>query len=360
MIPVNRPFLPPFDEVVELLRESWDRALLTNNGPFVRHLEQELKTSLGLEQFVFLANGTLALQLAIKALDLEGEVITTPFSYVASTSSIVWENCTPVFADIDPLTLNIDPASVESMVTDRSKAILATHVYGNPCDIDALQKVADKYDLRVIYDASHCFGSMYKGESVLNFGDLSTVSFHATKLFHTVEGGGIATRSAELIERLEYMRNFGHDGPLRFNGIGINAKNSEMHAAVGIANLKYIQSILAKRKSDSDLYDQHISKDVKRPSIQPHGETNKSYYPIILKDEAECIKVQSGLEAIEVQSRRYFYPLLCDLPYTAQNLRSCKVASEISPKILCLPLYFDLEASEIVSIASKINELIDR
>ncbi|HWV71003.1 MAG TPA: aminotransferase class I/II-fold pyridoxal phosphate-dependent enzyme, partial [Pseudosphingobacterium sp.] len=209
MIFVTKPFLPPVEEYMSYVKDIWDRQWLTNNGPLVNHLELRLKEYLGTKHFLFVNNGTIALQIAIKALGLTGEIITTPLSFVATSSTIAWENCTPVFVDVDPNTLNIDPNKIEQAITSKTTGILATHVYGNPCDIDSVQKIADKYQLKVIFDAAHCFDTLYKGQSVFNFGDISTVSFHATKVFHTIEGGGIFSSSAELLKRIAYMRNFG-------------------------------------------------------------------------------------------------------------------------------------------------------
>jgi dTDP-4-amino-4,6-dideoxygalactose transaminase len=239
MIPVTKPFSPPIAEYTKLLEGVWERHWFTNNGPLVNELELQLKTYLNLPHLLFLNNGTIALQIAIKALELKGDIITTPFSYVATTSSIVWEGCNPVFVDIDPQTLNIDPTKIEAAIKPNTTAILATHVYGNPCDIDAIQKIADKYKLKVIYDAAHCFGTLYKGKSVFAYGDISTTSFHSTKLFHTVEGGAVFTMNPDLLKKLSYLRNFGHEGPEHFAEVGINGKNSEFHAAMGLCNLKY-------------------------------------------------------------------------------------------------------------------------
>src|SRR5690606_11269120 len=213
MIPVTKPFLPPREEYDRYLEGIWKRNYLTNNGPLVNEFELRLKEYLEIKHLLYLSNGTIALQLAIKALDLKGEIITTPFSYVATTSSIVWEGCTPVFVDIESRSYNIDPTKIEHAVTSNTSAILATHCFGNPCKIDQIQEIADRHRLKVIYDAAHCFGTKYKGRSVFDFGDVSTTSFHSTKLFHTVEGGAVFTKDPELLKKMAYMRNFGHDGP---------------------------------------------------------------------------------------------------------------------------------------------------
>lgn len=282
MIPVTKPFMPPKKEYEDYLKGIWEREYITNNGPLVRQLEAKLKEYLNTKNVLFTSNGTIALQIAIKALDLKGEIITTPFSYVATTSSIVWEGCTPVFVDIEPNTLNINPALIEASITEKTSGILATHVFGNPCDIDSIKSIADKYNLKVIYDAAHCFGSLYKDKSVFEYGDISTASFHATKLFHTVEGGGIFSDDDELIQKMEYMRNFGHAGFGKFNGIGINGKNSEFHAAMGLCNLNFMNEVLEKRKHQCLRYDDLLQNiPLKRISIENDALWNYSYYPVI-------------------------------------------------------------------------------
>ncbi|MBC7902881.1 MAG: DegT/DnrJ/EryC1/StrS family aminotransferase, partial [Gemmatimonadaceae bacterium] len=248
MIDITRPFLPPIEEYQEYVKGIWGRNWLTNNGPLVNELELRLKHHLNVDHMLYLNNGTIALQIAIKALSLKGEVITTPFSYIATTSSIVWEGCKPVFVDIDADTLNIDSSKIEAAVTEHTSAIVATHTYGNPCDVEKIEAIALKYNLKVIYDAAHCFGTKFKGRTLFDFGDVSTTSFHATKLFHTIEGGAVFTRNPDVLRRMAYMRNFGHNGPKDFADIGINGKNSELHAAMGLVNLKYIEDIQKSRK----------------------------------------------------------------------------------------------------------------
>ena len=278
MIPVTKPFLPPKEEVFQLLEDVWQRQWLTNNGPLVNELELKLKEYLGLPHMLFLSNGTIALQIAIKALGLKGEIITTPFSYVATTSSIIWEGCTPVFVDIDEHTLNINPELIEAAITPATSAILATHVFGNPCDIDRIQEIADKHQLKVIYDAAHCFGTTYKGSSVFAYGDISTASFHATKLFHTVEGGAVFCQDPDLLKKMSFLRNFGHHGPDNFAETGINGKNSEFHAAMGLVNLKYIHAILKHRKTLVQHYNSWLSREgIGRPSIQNGAQYNYAY-----------------------------------------------------------------------------------
>jgi len=346
MIPVTKPFLPPIEEYHEYLDGIWERNWLTNNGPLVNGLELKLKDYLGVENLLFVTNGTIALQIAIKALGLKGEIITTPFSYVATTSSIVWENCTPVFVDIDRGNFNINPQLIEAAITEKTSGILATHVYGNPCDIDAIDMVAKKHNLKVIYDAAHCFGTKYKGESVLNYGDISTISFHATKLFHTTEGGAVVTKNPEILKRLALLRNFGHNGPGAFDGVGINGKNSELHAAMGLANLKYADIILSKRKVDYVIYNKWLNKlNLHQPIIAEESNFNYAYYPIVFDSEKDCKNVFNSLEKEAIYARRYFYPLLTDLDYV--NNGNFPIAENIAKKVLCLPLYYELTTLEI-------------
>jgi dTDP-4-amino-4,6-dideoxygalactose transaminase len=251
------------------------------------------------------------LQIAIKALDLKGEIITTPFSYVATTSSIVWEGCEPIFVDIDQETLNIDPSKIEAAITGKTTAILATHCFGNACDIDAIDTIAKKHNLKVIYDAAHCFGTKYNGKSIFEYGDISTSSLHATKLMHSVEGGLVVTKDAELLKKMAYMRNFGHDGPEKFNGVGINGKNSEFHAAMGLAVLYDIDLILEKREEQSVFYDQKLmNMSVGKQKIEEGCSFNFAYYPIIFESEEICLASKEALEVNEIFPRRYFYPSL--------------------------------------------------
>ena len=346
MIPVTQPFLPPKQEYDALIEQVWQRNWLTNNGPLVNELELKLKEYLRLEHLLFTSNGTIALQMAIKALNFKGEIITTPFSYVATTSSIVWEGCTPVFADIDAQRLTIDPNKIEALITDQTCAILATHVYGIPCHIEEIEALAKKYQLKVIYDAAHAFGTQYRGQSLLNYGDISTLSTHATKLLHSIEGGAVITKDAELLKRMVYLRNFGHDGPDKFNGVGINGKNSEFHAAMGLTNLKYISTIIKKRKDDCTLYDKWLlSKGLKRPTIPNETVYNYSYYPVIFKSETDCTKVFEVLAGHEIYARRYFYPSLTELDYVEGH--ETPVCDDIAARVLCLPLYYHLNEVEI-------------
>lgn len=355
IIPVTKSYLPPLEEYLEYLNRIWQSNQLTNHGPLVLELEQKLKEYLGVKHLFFVSNGTIALQIAIKAMDLHGEVITTPFSYVATTSSLVWEGCQPVFVDIDPKTLCIDPDLIEAAITPRTTAILTTHVYGIPSDVEKIQSIAEKHNLRVIYDAAHTFGVKYLGKSLVSFGDISTLSFHATKLFHTVEGGAIITNNDDLAHRISYMRNFGHDGPEAFWGIGVNGKNSEFHAAMGLCNLKHLPDIIEARKQVSAWYDELLSgSSLTRPSLPEGAEYNFAYYPVLFPSEELLLKAKDLLNQNSIYPRRYFYPCLNRLPYV--NYVSAPVAENISPRVLCLPLYPDLEFESVTKIVHLIVE----
>lgn len=350
MINVTKPFLPPKEEYDKYLQGIWQRNWVTNHGPLANELELRLKEFLGAPHLLFLNNGTIALQIAIKALELKGEIITTPFSYVATTSSIVWEGCKPVFVDIDKDSFNIDPAKIEAAITPNTSAILATHVFGNPCDLAAIDVLAKKHGLPVIYDAAHCFGTTYKGQSVFNFGDVSTTSFHATKLFHTGEGGAVFTQQPELLKKLAYLRNFGHETPVDFAMVGINGKNSELHAAMGLSVLPYMPSILRKRKELSDRYDSVLKNlRIKKQQLLKGAGYNYSYYPIVFETEALLQKSMEELNKYQVFPRRYFYPSLDTLNYVDEQL--CPVSRDIAGRILCLPLYYDLSLEEVDMIA---------
>lgn len=346
MIPVTKPFLPPKEEVYARLDDVWQRQWLTNNGPLVNELELKLKEYLNVPHMLYLTNGTVALQIAIKSLALKGEIITTPFTYVATTSSILWEGCKPVFVDIDEYTFNIDPNKIEEAITSETSAILATHVFGNPCDIDAIQHIANKHGLKVIYDAAHCFGVKYKSQSLYTFGDISTTSFHATKLFHTVEGGAVFCSDEILLKKMSYLRNFGHHGPTEFEEVGINGKNSELHAAVGLVNIDYISSIIQQRKTLSNYYDKWLRRsNIYRQNIDPNIEFNYSYYPVVFESEFITLKVINTLEGQYISPRRYFYPSLNTVSIFNEN--KCPVSESLSSRILCLPLYHTLTFSDI-------------
>ncbi|WP_342328511.1 DegT/DnrJ/EryC1/StrS family aminotransferase [Pedobacter sp. FW305-3-2-15-E-R2A2] len=346
MIPVTKPFLPGIQEFESYMSSIWERQWLTNNGPLVNELELKLKNYLNIKHLLYVSNGTMALQIAIKALDLKGEIITTPFSFVATTNSIVWEGCTPVFVDIDGETFNIDPAKIEAAITPKTSAILATHVYGNPCDIDAIQKIADQYSLKVIFDAAHCFGTKYKNKSVFEYGDISTTSFHATKLFHTIEGGAVFTKCPDLLKKMALMRNFGHNGPDEFAELGINGKNCEFHAAMGLCNLKQVDDILDKRRLLSFYYWKALSPlKAKYPKLNEDLDYNYAYFPVLFESAELMLSCLKALENEKIYCRRYFYPPLSSLPFLAPAYMP--VCESVASRIMCLPLYHTLTSSDL-------------
>lgn len=359
MIPVTKPYLPEKHIYDKYINEIWEREWLTNHGPLVLELESRLKAFSGSQNTLFISNGTIALQIAIKALGLKGEIITTPFSYVATTSCIVWENCVPVFADIDPYSWNISVEEIEKKITAKTSAILATHVFGIPCEIKEIEVLAKKYNLKVIYDAAHAFGSEYAGESLLNFGDISICSFHATKLFHTVEGGGIFCNDNDVAFKSSYMRNFGHNGTDAFWGIGINGKNSEFHAAMGLSIWPDINKIIERRRLTFNLYKEGFKNLLQSGKLQMQIEpvdsnSNKAYVPVLFKDEKTLLRVIGVLNEHNIFPRRYFHPSLNTLPYVSGN---CPIAENISQRIICLPTYYKLGEEQINYIVDIINNL---
>lgn len=350
MIPVTKPFLPPRETYDQYIDGIWNRNWITNHGPLANDLELRLKEYLDVPHLLFLCNGTIALQVAIKALDLKGEVITTPFSYVATTSSLVWEGCRPMFVDIHPETFTIDPEKIEAAITPATSAILATHVFGNPCDIDAISTIAAKHNLKVIYDAAHCFGTQYKGRSVYKYGDISIASFHATKLFHTGEGGAVFTFDPSLLKKMAYLRNFGHESPVDFAMVGINGKSSELHAAMGLSVLPYVPEILDRYRELSEHYARKLQNlDVQRQTIQECTDYNYAYYPVVFRTEEQLLGSLEELNKYNVFPRRYFYPSLDTLKYVRGQC--CPVSRQIAQRVLCLPLYYSLSFEEIDMIA---------
>jgi len=351
MIPVTKPFLPPQEEFNHYLAGIWKRNWITNMGPLANDLEIKLKKYLSVNHLLFVSSGTMALQMAIKALGLKGEIITTPFSFVATTSSIVWEGCDPVFVDIDSKSLNINATKIEAAITKKTVAILATHVFGNPCDVVAIQEIADKYGLRVIYDGAHAFGVQIGGRSIFSYGDISVCSLHATKLYHSIEGGLLITKDPILLKKLAYMRNFGFDGPEAFSELGINGKNSEFHAAMGLVNLKYMSQIHEKRERLTKHYDRMLGKIRAFVPEWYRGATrNYAYYAVIFESEGLAIRCLEALKRKEIFARRYFYPSLAKaLPYLTPS--HMPVTEDVAKRVLCLPLYFDLSFEELDMIS---------
>ena len=355
MINVTKTFLPDQEDYIKYVREIWDRGYLTNNGPVLQELEAALKSHLGVEYLYFCGNGTIVLQIALKALEITGEVITTPFSYCATSNAILWENCTPVFVDIDPETFNINASLIEASITSSTTAILATHVYGNPCDIEAIEIVAKKHNLKVIYDAAHAFGVTYKGRSLLSYGDISTCSFHATKVFHTIEGGALISNHPELDKKLHLLRAFGHQGDEHYLYAGINGKNSEFHAAMGLVNLPQVPAIIQARNEVFEAYDSLLNWNVLfKPKISPDIEYNYAYYPVVFPSEEIMFGVMDALREQDIIPRRYFYPSLNTLSFMPRQIE-CPVSEDISARVLSLPLYVGLPYSDIERISGIIN-----
>lgn len=359
MINVTQTFLPPFEEYTAILKRAWDKGWITNNGELVRELEAKLKDYLGVKHLLFCCNGTIVLQMAIKALGLTKEIITTPFSYVATANAIAWEGCTPVFVDIEPETYTIDPEKIERAITENTEAILATHVYGFPCRIDAIQAMANKYGLKVIYDGAHAFGCTYKGQSLLSFGDISTCSFHATKLFHTVEGGCVITNNDALAEKLTHFRQFGHIYDEYFD-IGINGKNSELHAAMGLAIWPYLPKILAHKRKIAQVYSKFLPDDVRSFPVLESDQFkwNFSYQPVIFSNLDNMMRAKSILEHNGYWPRRYFYPSLNTLPFLAKTGARFQISESVAERVLCLPNGIDVNeemAKKIACLLNKIN-----
>jgi dTDP-4-amino-4,6-dideoxygalactose transaminase len=363
MIPVTKPFLPPREEYDALLDGIYERCWLTNNGPLVHELEQALAARLAAPTPLFVANGTVALQLAIKAVRAEGDVVTTAFSYVATTSAIVWEGCTPVFADIEPTTFTIDPDAVDAAITSRTSAIVATHVFGVPCDLEALAALAAARGVALIYDGAHSFATRYRGRSVFSYGDVTTCSFHATKLFHTVEGGGLFTEDGQLREAMARMRNFGHVDYTTFDGVGINAKGSELHAAMGLCNLRHVDAILARRRAIHDRYVEGLAPviDDRLLTMQgerPGAEVNRCYVAVLLEDAARREVVHDALIARDVHPRRYFSPGLNELDYVKPV--SLPVSDDVAARVLCLPTFHDMTDDQVDLVSATVCAALGR
>lgn len=342
---VTRTFLPPEEEYLHWLRKAYTSHVLTNNGPIHRELEETLRARFAVPHLRLMSNGTLAIQLAIRALGVKGKVITTPFSYVATTSAILWEGCEPVFVDVDPRTCCIDPALIEAAITPDTTAILATHVYGIPCDVEAIDAIAKKHGLKVIYDAAHAFDVTYKGRSILAYGDASTLSFHATKLFHTVEGGAVVLHDDGADKRLRLLRSFGHSGDEHFS-LGMNAKMSEVHAAMGMAVLPHMERIVRERAALCARYDGQLAVvEGERPVIPEGTGYNHAYYPILLRDSGEREAMIAKLAAQGVHARRYFFPSLDTLPYV--KAQACPVSRDLADRALCLPLFNGMNETDM-------------
>lgn len=354
MINVTKSFFPPLEVYQDYVKKIWENQWLTNNGKLFEELSFKLKKKLGVNNIIPMTNGTLPIQIALNAFGEEGEIITTPFSYVATTATIVWEKCTPVFVDINAEYLTIDETKIEAAITEKTTCILATHVYGNPCNVTAIDKIAKKYGLKVIYDAAHCFGVNYNGQSIFNFGDVSTCSFHATKLFHTGEGGALFCQDQSTLHEMKYRHNFGHNGREHYHGLGINAKMSELQAAMGLSVLPHMEYIIRERRLICDQYNETLNfENLVKLKLRKGTDWNYAYYPIIFSSEKKLLEVQKKLINNSITPRRYFYPSLEELPYVNSN--NCPVAKDIASRVLCLPLYVGLKKEEQLKIIKLIN-----
>lgn len=354
MINVTRTYLPPIEEFKEFLEKIWESGWVTNQGPLVFELENQIREFLGVKHIYLVSNGTIALQIAIKALGLEGEIITTPYSYVATTTSLLWEHCIPVFCDIEYDSFNINPDNIENLISENTSAILATHVYGIPCNVEKIKSIADKHKLKIIYDAAHCFGVRINGSSVYNYGDISTASFHATKIFHTIEGGAVVTNDKALADKMFLFRAFGHLDD-DYLSIGINGRTSEFNAAMGLCNLKHVNDFIKERKSINTMYRNFLgNSNLSFPVIPDNIEYNYSYFPVLFENEKVMLKVKKELEKNDIYARRYFFPSLNELPYVKGN--SCPVSENKSRRVLCLPLYHRLPEEIIEKISTIISK----
>lgn len=361
---VTRPTLPPLSELMPYLEEIWDSRVLTNGGQFHQEFERRLCEFLGVEYVCLFTNATIALVTALQALRITGEVITTPYSFVATSHSLLWNGIKPVFVDIDPVTLNLDPAKIESAISPQTTAIMPVHCYGHPCDVDAIQLIADNYNLKVIYDAAHAFGVEDDHGSILRHGDLSVISFHATKVFNTFEGGAIICPDAKTKLRIDQLKNFGHVGEVTVVAPGINGKMSEFNAALGLLQLKYIDKALMSRKEIDNAYRQRLKGIKGIKCIGKNGEkiANYAYFPILVEDDYRFTRdeLYFALKAQNIHPRRYFYPLISEFPMyrglSSASRENLPIASGIADSVLCLPIYPDLE----ISIVDEICALIAR
>jgi len=356
-VTVTKPSLPPLDEYVELLRDIWDRQWLTNKGHYHDELERALAQYLGVPYVSLFCNGMIALQVGLQSLKITGEVITTPYSFVATTHAIYWNHCTPVFCDIDPVTCNLDPSKVESLITPRTTAILAVHVYGAPCEVDGLQRIADTYGLKLFYDAAHAFGVKVSGTSILSFGDLSMLSFHATKVFNTAEGGALVTTDPKLKQRIDFLKNFGFADEVTVVAPGTNGKMNELQAALGLVQLRHVDAEIGKRRAIAELYRTRLA-DVPGIRLMPESPEvtqNHGYFPIFVEEPRYPVSRDALYDALKKHrmfGRRYFYPLISEFS-AYRGLPSAggvPVAMRISREVLCLPIYASLDTAIVDEI----------
>lgn len=350
MIPVTQPYLPAREKLEKYIDGIYQRKWLTNSGPLVEELTQRLKKYLGVEHLLLVANGTLALQMAYRALGIEktingepAEAITTPFSFVATASTLKWENITPVFCDIDAETWCLDPTCIEASITPQTKAIVPVHVFGNACDVEAIKAIADKYQLKVIYDAAHAFGVKHNGDSLLQWGDAATLSFHATKVFHTIEGGAIIFKDKESLDKAKELINFGIEGPERIVALGINAKMNEFNAAMGLCVLDEIELNLAQRSQIWHNYADNLGELISFQQRNNNINNNYAYVPVVFDTEQKMLQVKDALMVAGIMARRYFYPSLDSLEFL-NDKSPCHVSRNISARILCLPIFSALNS----------------
>jgi len=363
MIPVTKPYLPDRKTLDKYLDGIYERQWLTNNGQLVQELTKRLEEYLGVENLLLVANGTLALQIAYRALGVSGhdfesqpEAITTPFTFIATASSLKWDGVQPVFADIDPNTWCINPEHIKKAITPNTRAIVPVHVFGNACDVEAIDEIASRHGLKVIYDASHAFAVKYKGESLLKHGDAATLSFHATKLFHTGEGGAIIFKRKEDLERAKRMINFGIIGPESIEELGINAKMNELQAAMGLAMLPHLNDILEIRSERAVWYSENLDSCVTR-QLCTVDKNNNAYYPILFDSEEKAVLALESLKEHDISCRRYFYPSLESLPFLSEKMRNMTKSDNISKRILCLPIYPELDKKTIQLVSRTISEI---
>jgi dTDP-4-amino-4,6-dideoxygalactose transaminase len=363
MIYVTRPYLPPLEEFVPYLEKIWETNILTNGGPFHQQLENELCEYLGVKHISLFTNATIGLVTALQALRITGEVITTPYSFVATAHSLVWNGIKPVFVDVDPNTLNLDPAKIEAAITPQTTAIMPVHCYGRPCDVDAIQKIADIYNLKVIYDAAHAFGVKCHCGSVLNHGDLSVLSFHATKVFNTFEGGAIVCPDAKTKQRIDHLKNFGFIDEVTVVAPGINGKMSELNAAFGLLQLKHVDTALDRRKEIAGAYRAGLKnvKGITCLNAEEAATTNNSYFPILVQQDYHMSRdeLYKKLKTSNIYARRYFFPLISDFPMyrsiPSAHRDNLPIAIDAASKVLCLPIYPALTLDDVYSIVSIIS-----
>lgn len=355
MIPVTKPHLPDRTRLDAYVDGIYERGWITNNGPLVRELTQRLESWLGVDNMLLVSNGTLALQIAYRALGITGKAITTPFSFVATTSSLKWEGIEPVFADIDAGSYCLDPVKVEQTICEDTQALIPVHVFGNGCDVEALDAIAQKNDLKIVYDGAHAFGVNYKNQSLLQHGDATTLSFHATKLFHSIEGGAIVFKHKEDLERAKRYINFGIDGPESIVALGINAKMNEFQAAMGLCLLDEIDTIMAQREAVAQQYREQLVGHVQLQTWNSACSRNHAYFPVVFASEEQLLHVQAALNDSGISPRRYFYPSLDTLDYM-HGQGEQPVSRDIARRILCLPIYAGLQSEHINTITSTIIE----